>query len=189
MKVQTLIVFLLGAIPLCAQIIDCDQSTCAEVEIPTDDSGNYLFQQVIEVPGKTAAELYSQSKVYFAEQFKSANDVVQSEDPNTHTIIGKAWSAIDLGIAQAKLWYTLKIETKDGRYRYSIYAMRYDASNAQIVYEEPLEQAFFEQRLAKGKRNFKDQKIRTRWLETVNALQKALISKMAAASSAENNEW
>lgn len=193
MRVQTLIIFLLGAATLHAQIINCEGDACTEVSIPKAEDGSYQFQQVIDVPGATQGELYSRAKVMFAELFKDASEVIQSDDATSYTIVGKAWSPIDLGLGSAELWYTIKVEAKPDRYRYTIYDMIYDGSSKdpsiKIVYREPIEQAFFETRIADGKRKFKDQKIRAAWLSTINNLQQRIIDKMSASASAKDDAW
>lgn len=193
MKVQTLIIFLLGVMTAHAQIIDCQNEGCSEVTIPQTAEGDYQFQQVIEVAGATEGELYSKAKVMFAELFKDASEVIQSDDATSYTIVGKAWSLIDLGLGSAELWYTIKVEAKPERYRYTIYDMIYDGSSKdpsiKIVYRKPIEQAFFETRIADGKRKFKDQKIRAAWLSTINNLQQRIIDKMSAAANSKDDAW
>ena len=193
MRVQTLIVFLIGAVTAQAQIIDCKDEACSEISIPQTDEAKYQFQQVIEVPEATEGALYSQAKVMFAELFKDASEVIQMDDASSYTIVGKAWSPVTWGIASAELWYTLKIEAKPGRYRYTIYDLIYDGSSKdpsiKITYREPIEQSFFETRIADGKRKFKDQKIRAAWISTVNNLQRRIIEKMTAPANDKDDNW
>lgn len=90
------------------------------------------YSEVIQAEGKTAAQLYTTAREWFAKTFVSANDVIQMEDPVSGKIIGKGSSHIaesyvigkGLTAIFTKIdWYpnyTLKIEVKDGRYRYEL---------------------------------------------------------------------
>lgn len=187
MRVQTLIIFLLGFSSLPAQIIECEDQACSEVKIPQDDLGNYIFQQVIEVPGSTAGELYSQAKMLVAELYNSSDHVIQSADESANWLIGKAWSPIQVGMAAVKLRYTFKIEAKDGRYRYSIHDIIYDASNASIIYESPIETLPFEVSVSSGRGSKKAKNVRASWLTTINNLQSSIIAGMAASKL--NDDW
>jgi hypothetical protein len=71
-------------------------------------------------------ELYLRARAWFAESYRSAQDVIQMDDKENGKIIGKGniryTSRIFVGSEGTKGWirYTISIQVKDGRYRYEI---------------------------------------------------------------------
>ncbi|MDQ1770429.1 DUF4468 domain-containing protein [Labilibaculum sp. A4] len=86
------------------------------------------FTEVIEAPDKTADQLYSSARGWFAETFKSADDVLQMDDPVSGKLIGKGFSKVPIKaagmIVEIKMQYTIKIFVKDGRFKYDISNIR-----------------------------------------------------------------
>lgn len=82
------------------------------------------YSEVIEVPEKTADQLYSRANEWFALTFKSAKDVIQLNDPAEKKIIGKGIKRIQYLIGRYKtsldMNFTLMVQFKDGRFRYNI---------------------------------------------------------------------
>ena len=68
-----------------------------------------------------ASDLYLKAKLWIAENFKSANDVIQLDSPETNTIVCKGIYVYDKGkLSGMRVHMTLKIEGKDSRFRYTI---------------------------------------------------------------------
>lgn len=79
---------------------------------------------VVELPNMSQKQIFDASKIWMAQSFKSANDVVQYEDVSTGTIIGKGnmqypckgtWNC--LANVDNRVFFTLKIDTKDNKAR------------------------------------------------------------------------
>ena len=74
------------------------------------------YSEVVEVPGKTADQLYSSAREWFAITFKSAKDVIQMEDPTNKKIIGKGLKKINYivrGIPVVMdMFFTLNVQFK-----------------------------------------------------------------------------
>jgi len=72
--------------------------------------------------------LYARAKLWFAGNFKSAKDVVQADEKEAGVVQGTGWQTIiikSMGIpGPMKLWYTVKLAVKDGRYKYDISSFR-----------------------------------------------------------------
>lgn len=90
-----------------------------------DDSLNpYSFTEVVKVENKSAGDIYYQSKIWLADTYKSAKDVIQIDDKENNTIVGKGTlkynSKIFAGGAaiSGTIDYTIRIMAKDGRYKY-----------------------------------------------------------------------
>lgn len=80
--------------------------------------------EIVELSNTTQAQAYNASKMWFANAFKSANNVIQYDDAATGTIIGKgnmdypckgAWNC--LGHPNYKVSFTIKVNTKDNKAR------------------------------------------------------------------------
>lgn len=82
------------------------------------------YSEVVEIPDKTADQLYSKANEWFALTFKSANDVIQLKDPIERKIIGKGIKRVDYSVGRWDTYYnasfTLFVQFKDGRYKYDI---------------------------------------------------------------------
>ena len=97
--------------------------------IPFDPAtGHILYTDVVQVPGASQAELYARAKLWFADTFKSAKEVVQAEDKEAGIMQGTAFQGIAVVVlgtySPQKLWYTVKIALKEGRYKYDITELR-----------------------------------------------------------------
>lgn len=97
--------------------------------IPFDPAtGRILYTEVVPVADASQAELYARAKLWFADTFKATKNVVQADDKEVGILQGTAFQEIavmDGGVPVAvKLWYTIKIALKDGRYKYDINDLR-----------------------------------------------------------------
>jgi hypothetical protein len=93
--------------------------------IPYDPAtGLILYSEVVQTPGASQGELYARAKLWFADTFKSTKAVVQADDKEAGIIQGTAFQNIYVLAmvtpSPEKLWYTVKIALKDGRYKYDI---------------------------------------------------------------------
>lgn len=81
---------------------------------------------VIQVPGKTAQEIYPLVKVWVAENFKSANSVIQLDAPENGVLICKgsfsykAPGGSTYRVLDGHVDFTLKIQLKDGRCKITV---------------------------------------------------------------------
>jgi hypothetical protein len=103
---------------------------------PRDDKGNVRFQGVVQVEGAKAQELYTLAKLWVAKSFRSAKDVIQLDDPANGVLIAKGSHEEGYGFSTT-VWfhYTLTVEVKDGRYRWTLDQLEYDAG----AYRTPIE--------------------------------------------------
>lgn len=86
-------------------------------DLPTDENGNVVFTEVVEVSGKSAAELMENAKAWFDEYYMSdKNRVIEGEtildNHNFKTTKGNK----DAGAVN----YEIRVIVKDGRYKYEI---------------------------------------------------------------------
>lgn len=79
--------------------------------------------EVVQAPGRTADQLYSSALAWVPVAFKSTKGVTQLADRAAGMIVLKGkeeWSVNGWQPARGYVDYTLTIEAKDGRYRYSV---------------------------------------------------------------------
>jgi hypothetical protein len=101
--------------------------------LPTVD-GKITFSEVVHVEGTSKDELYARARLWFAEAFRSANDVLQLDDKNGGVLLGKGVikqetggnNAFSSGPSVVKTWrFTIKIQLRDGRYKVDVYDIDY----------------------------------------------------------------
>lgn len=86
------------------------------------------YTEVISVDSATSKQLYRSGKKYFSNNFRYGKDVIQIDDPETLEIEGKAFSdvffesftLVGSATISQKLYYTIKLAFKEGRYKYEI---------------------------------------------------------------------
>lgn len=82
-----------------------------------------IYQEVVNVEGVSEDDLYSKAYQFFGNNFKSANHVLQVQDRAGGVIIGKGLHSTvveSIGVnVPVKFRFTLKVEVKDNRYRYT----------------------------------------------------------------------
>lgn len=101
------------------------------------------YSEVIKVPGKTSNQLYVSAREWFAESFKSANEVLQMDDPLNGKLIGKGSMPISVKYKSAfntipiilHATYTIKISVKDSVYKYEIGPIFIDSGGAHSLNE------------------------------------------------------
>lgn len=89
------------------------------------------YSEVVKVPGKNVDQLYSSAKEWFAESFKSANDVLQLDDKPAGKLIGKGVMQIPVKYNSAFVTtpiilhatFTIKVSVRDSMYKYDIGAI------------------------------------------------------------------
>lgn len=95
--------------------------------------------QVYEAPGYTRDQIFDSTKMWVAENFKSAEAVLDYEDKDTGTIIGNGNMVIDVPMQKGVSYYSvyrgrvgfkMKVETKDGKMRISFTNLRLLPSGA-----------------------------------------------------------
>ena len=80
------------------------------------------YTEVVEVPGKTAGQLYSSAREWFAKSFISADNTLLMDDRISGKIIAKGSIHISDSTGQV-VWYpnfTIIVSFKDGRYKNEI---------------------------------------------------------------------
>src|SRR5699024_3353670 len=101
-------------------------SGCA-FEMPPPDQ--YLgeevvtFQRVVEAPGNSRDEIYSGTKIWIAENFKSAKAVIELDSKEDGLLIGNGRTAYPcdgsdcFGTGGQTVSFTMRVDMQDDRFR------------------------------------------------------------------------
>lgn len=107
--------------------------------LPLKD-GKVTYSDVNQVPGASKEELYTRAKRWFIDTYHSGKDVMQHSDKESGEIIGKGffedtWGVTFYSNQEVKVWQTIQIQMKEGRYKYKIYdfRMKYFVSSSQYT--------------------------------------------------------
>lgn len=104
-------------------------------QLPIDSITNKVsFSEVVSIENISKSELYNRAKQWIAITFKSASSVIQLDDKESGIIISKGFSIIYInngiaGIISQKMYYTLYLHIKDGRYKYNFTDIYYGDSS------------------------------------------------------------
>ncbi|MFM9946077.1 MAG: DUF4468 domain-containing protein [Bacteroidia bacterium] len=129
--------------------------------IPVDEETKQaLITEVIEVSGATQAELYDRAMVWINKFYPNPTGFIQSKDPATGEIVGKAQFRITSTDKKGTesfdgmVGYTIKLNFKDGKFKYEIskinwkQASYYDVSkwmNTKDQYYKEVYQGYLQQ--------------------------------------------
>lgn len=93
-------------------------------------TGKIEFQEIIDAPNKSKSEIYTAAREWFAKSFVSANAVLQMDDKDSGVLVGKGKIGSSMDIL-------IKVETKDGRLRYTltdiVYSLGTMKYNAEVI--------------------------------------------------------
>lgn len=112
----------------------------AQVSFPLNDAGEVEFIKVIQLDSSTKDNNFNKSKLWVANAFKSAQDVIQYENREEGKLVCKGLIAIKstgMGMGGTIHWsqagnvlFTLEMGVKDDRCRIRIYDLTHQAENA-----------------------------------------------------------
>ncbi len=83
------------------------------------------YSEVVKIDSVSAEDLLSRAKITLTNLFVSGKDVTQIIDENAKQIVGKGFlvPVISNGLmkmAAGKVWFTLTIQCREGRYKYTL---------------------------------------------------------------------
>ena len=188
MKKLILFVIIILPLNLFSQVIE---------EMPTNDNGQIYFSEVIELEGFSQNDLYLNAKEFFVNTFKSADDVIQMDDKEDALIIGKPLSVITITVmgmgTEVKLYYTIKIQSKDGRYKYEIYDLFFKTyPNPQVPEtttsaEEMFAEETYYKRNGKPKGALEQYKDKT--LSEIGLIINSIKNNMNTTDASSSSDW
>ena len=152
-----------------------------KIVMPRNAEGKVQYQEVAEIPGVTAATLFSRAKNWCTNAFVSVKDTLQNEDAGAGRLTYKGNFDIPgpMGVSQA-YWFTLTIEVKDGKARITLVDFEMRPPNGAVY---PIE----------SDKTLKDDGT-PRWgcaklLVNLDEKAKRMISDIKAALAKEEEKW
>lgn len=103
----------------------------AQKEILPMVDGKVDYVEVVQLDSSYKKnDLFINAKKFFVDVFNSGKDVIQMEDKEAGLVIGKGYAVVDykanfMYTFRTKIWHTVKISLKDGKYKYEITEMSY----------------------------------------------------------------
>jgi hypothetical protein len=96
-------------------------------QLPMDNTNKITYEEVVDVPGKSADEIYRKIVNWFQAYYKNPGEVIRENDSLKKSVTGKPRFRIqnpadkegtksDAGLVQ----YTITIAAKDGRFKYTL---------------------------------------------------------------------
>lgn len=151
-KLLLTIFFALIVAPMWAQADkDADQERYGRGKMPRNDKGEVVFSKVIREEGQDKKALYVAAKLCVTNIFNSAKDVIQLDDPESGIIVVKGFTeeptrGLMGTVDNAEVWFTLKVQTKDNRYKIDIYQIKghYSGGTTGIPVDWPAEQLTYD---------------------------------------------
>jgi hypothetical protein len=150
--------------------------------LPLKD-GKVTYTEVVKVDTLlNKDEIYKRVKRWFVDTYKSGKDVIQLDDKDNGEVIGKGnfsvlWQINFMGGMNINIWETIKINIKDGRYKYEItdFRAKYLSLGAQGVARQEIDMALEDWNKGRDDNNKKVYpKIDTEVQTLINSLNKAV---------------
>lgn len=97
----------------------------SQVNFPINEKGKIEYNSVVSVDSANKELLFSRAKLFIAESFKSAKAVIEMEDPSSGSLFLKGnisitVTALGSGFKYGYVRFTMSLQCKDNKYRYSI---------------------------------------------------------------------
>jgi Domain of unknown function (DUF4468) with TBP-like fold len=100
------------------------------------------FTDIVTVENISQKELFGRAKIWLAKYYKSSKDVIQTADPETGQILGKALFAflpksfMGSEAVKGNINYIMSIYCKDGKYKYVVEDFRHEKFGMLTTAEE-----------------------------------------------------
>lgn len=121
---------------------------CAIEPMPDDfvEEEVTLLEWVYKAPGFSAEEIYDGTKVWIAENFRSAKAVLEFDSKEKGLLIGNGQIEIPCIDAECSVWnskkvrFTMRVDIKDDRFKlmFSNFVVQYPYSSGSSSFETPI---------------------------------------------------
>ena len=181
---KIIILIILCPIFLNAQIISI---------FPKNESGEIVFSEIIKSDSTPKGILYIRAKSFFANSFKSANDVIQLDDKETGIVIGKGNTKLT-GTSYT-LHFSLKISCKDNKFKYELYNFTFTTAPSYPYFPNGITFNtinFFdtsEYYKLNGNPNPRLEKIKIAFVDEIELIKNALLKEMIIPKETKKEDW
>ena len=159
-------------------------------DFPLNENGQIIFTEVVPAEGKTKDDLYNNSKMFFVNIYKETQDKLK-QNKEASSVSDTQYSFITIKAngseVKLKLFYTIEILSKDGKYKYEIKNIITKTDS-----ETPIEKMYDKLTTEKASRNPKLMETLKAYYASINAeveTIKSNIKKEMAKSGAAKSEW
>ena len=168
-----------------------------ESNFPTKNGSIYYTEIVYVDSSMTSNILYLNAKRWIADAFKSTKSVLQTDDKEAKLIIIKSFvsKGHNSYVIDPQNWFTLMIEIKNGRYRYTLYDINYEFY-LDLMGQRRLTKMPFEDWIKPSGKNIskkKRQKINNKLSEYCKELdyefRLVILSLKKGMNSIDNGDW
>ncbi|MDN4164875.1 DUF4468 domain-containing protein [Cytophagales bacterium LB-30] len=157
--------------------------------LPLED-GRVTYSGVVQVNDVSRSQLYNNAKRWFIDTYTSGKDVIQLDDKESGEIIGKGyfeevWMVTAYSGQNVNVWQTIKVQMKDGRYRYEItdFRMKYIVPASNYTRATEIDLPIEEWNKGRDKNNAKFYpKIDSHVQDMISSLEKVM-------KSSEGDDW
>lgn len=104
---------------LTALLVFISMSVSAQMPIDTV-TRKYQYREVVTVNGATKDQLFDKARQWFVSNYKDASEVLQVQDKESGTLVGKGLFIVNFQGGPRKVFHTVSIDCKDGKYRVTI---------------------------------------------------------------------
>jgi hypothetical protein len=164
-----------------------------ELYLPKEN-GKVVYQSIIELPGVEEKEIFKRVNFWFVDAFKSPNDVINYNNPEEGVISGKGnlnltWvnekAAIVIPIT-VKLAFSVRIEVKEEKMRYSIYDIV--ISDLTLINFRAIESEFTQEKMysKKGKPNKHSWDWYYLYEDAIRSLERSI---KISANESQSKDW
>lgn len=186
-------------------VLDYQEFELWKAPWPTGDDGRIRFEEVVQVPGADANELYLRARTWFVDYFKQSDEVIEFEDKESGKIMGKGahkfviTKKTDLGGTfsyDRRLMYTITVMFRDGRYRYeidnlmiwsaAIYGQYVAIPESTLPVIERGVEAFYDK---KGREDELAVQAKTKSIMAIHSAVESLKNAMAIEASGSEDDW
>jgi hypothetical protein len=158
--------------------------------LPINQKSIVSYTEVINIDSTNKEILYNRAKRWVVDNYKSGKDVIQLDDKENFEIIGKGfhsetWQVTFYAFQDINIWHTIKIITKDNKYKYEITDFRvvYYVKSTQYTSSSNIDLPLEEWNKNRDKNN---QRIYLKIDENIKLMIKSLKEAM---NTNVNNEW
>ena len=115
-----------------------DSATLAKEEAEKPKFIPLEFSEVVKVDSVSKDDIYSRARAYIATIYNDSKSVIQMDDRQAGIIIGKAifrthYKGLTIGAYNGFVDYNLKIEIKEGRFRFTMSSFVHTVINPQAI--------------------------------------------------------
>lgn len=116
----------------------------SQADLPKNADGKYEYSAVVNVDSASADKLYSNTKLFVVDAFKSGKDVTQLNDDDAKTVAGTGsmkiyFKGISMSAVDKFVKFKFFIQCKDGRYKYTFTNFEFAMIGTQLNATVPLE--------------------------------------------------